>query len=258
MANLTGVSPSNRPQETPWTTERGLIIGNETFTTDTTIYLRQAVGRDVSGLLVQMDDTAKAEFIGFVTSPFTNQVIDSGDAANDKKYTVSQPQMFTAKIASAAAGDEGKRVYWLYNNEVAYTPGSNGNFAGWVQKVEGSTQVAVLPPWMGAVTDGNNKGLLSLGVGSGTVTLTKHDVNKDFTGTPTATVTVKLPVSTKCSPGDKMEFINLGSDTFTINFAVQSTDSINLGTTAISSATTQFGRTVVETDAALNWYAKTY
>ena len=253
MANITS-SFGEKPSRRAWNTEPQLAKGSKLSALavpgsgSLTIY-EQAVGRDASGTIVQMDDTAKAEFVGFSTDASSPLTISSTDTAGDKMLeAIDRPYAFQCLIASAAKGDEGKKVYWLYNNQVSYSAGNSGNYAGTVLGVIDSTHVLVLCPWCQGIYAGN-RGLLPLGTGSHTITLTKFDINKTFTGNDSVTQTVNLPVSTKCSPGDAIHFINIGTNSIT--FAAQGSDTIN-GTGGMS--TTTFASAIVETDASNNWY----
>lgn len=223
----------------------------------TFFYDGQAVGRDSSGNMVNMDDTAKCEFIGILQCVVDAQQVNTTDSVGDTIFRVLQPQMFTVNIASAVAGQEGKKVYWQYNETVAYNGLTNFNYAGYVWQVLSSTQVVVIPPWMGGGPFGPGSWEATVpGPNSGTTTFNKYDVRRTYLCNDTASLTINLPVSTTCSPGDEIAFIKLGTGNDTFNFKPSGTDSINSSTAtfASGSATVQFHKTVVTTDAAGNWY----
>ncbi len=217
-------------------------------------YDGQAMGRDTAGGIVNIDDTAKAEFVGVQKFAVVENVL-STDSPMLKYGFIDRPYAFVALIAAAAKGDEQRRVYWLYNNQVAYSGVNNWNYAGSVLAVVDATHVLVLSPWLSrSLGDGNATSLQA--VGTGTVTLNKFSVNNDFTASDT--VTINLPVSTTVSSGDMMTFIKTGSGAYTITMKPGGTDSINGVTTPFNSTTVQFSITRVETDGAGNWWVKQY
>jgi hypothetical protein len=256
MANTTGLT--NKVQQLPWTTDRKLELGAETVSSTTTFYDGQAVGRDSSGNMVQMDDTAKSEFIGILMSVVDNQVVNTTDSVGQTIFRVVQPQAFIVNIASATAGDEGRKVYWQYNETVAYTGLTNWNLAGYVWQVLQPTgqsttnQVVVLPPWLFRQQGMKDLAVVAGPAGSTTTAFTKYDVHRMYKCSDT--MTINLPVSTTCSNGDEISFLKTGSGAYTISFGVQGSDSINGGTTAIGSTTVQFHKSTVETDGSGNWW----
>ncbi len=258
MANTTGLT--NKVAQTPWTTDRKLELSAETVGSTSFFYDGQAVGRDTAGYLVQMDDSAKAEFVGILVSVVDKIQINSTDVIGQNILRVMQPQMFTANIASASFGDEGRKVYWKYNNEVAYSGINNWNYAGTVWLVLQPTgqstinQVMILPPWLSRTAGGEVTALQSLS--AGTTTLNKFGVNTDYLGTDT--IQINLPVSTTVSSGDQMTFIKSGSGAYTITLKPQGTDSINAATTQFNSTTVQFTRIVAETDGAGQWFVRQF
>ncbi len=253
MANQT--SFGYQVQSTPWTTDTSLHeLGADSVSTAWTIVTGMFIGRDAAGLAVQIDDTAKCELAG-ISDTVVEYTVSTSDAPSDQKIKdVWQPKLFTANIAAAAAGDEGKKVYVRFNNEVMYLPGAKGNVAGRVWQVIDSTHVTCLPPWLRHMADGDAQGMDTFPV-TGVATLTKWDVNTVFTSANTGATTISLPVSTKCSPGDFIEVIKISSNNVTMNFAVQGSDSINQSVANFASATTQFKGTRFRTDANGAWYA---
>ena len=255
MANTTGLT--NKIQQTPWTTDRRLELGCETVASTTFFYDGQAVGRDSSGNMVNMDDTAACEFIGVLQCIVDNEQVNTTDKVGDTIFRVLQPQMIICNIAAAAAGDEGKKVFWQYNETVAYNGLTNFNLAGTVWQVLSATQVVVLPPWLSRTFGGQGGDVATLpGPNSGTTTFTKYNINRNYICNDTASLTINLPVSTTVSPGDQVSFWKIGSGANTIKLAVQGTDSINSATTTFGSTTVQFNKTIAQTDGNGNWYAK--
>ena len=255
MANTTG---GDKIFTTPWTTDRMLKIPAAIPASSTTFYAGQAVGRNASGNMVQMDDTAKSEFLGILqdlvrTTVDTTDAVQTNGLLGDKMFMIEQPQLYTALIASAAAGDEGRKVFWLYNNQVSYTPGTNANFAGWVWFVRDSTHVTILPPWMSHVTAGGNKGQYTTAA-TGTVTLTKWDINKDILMPLTAGTTINLPAANSVGPGDSMTFINLSSNTSVPTLTAAGADTIN-GAATLAMSSVQYASLTLRSNGVSAWYS---
>ena len=225
MSNTQG---GDKVFQTPWTTDRRLRLPAAIPATSTIFYGGQAAGRDVNGNFTQCDDTQKVEFIGITVDLVRTQVdptdlVQLNGIQGDKQFNILQPQMFTALIASAAAGDEGRKVYWLYNNQVAYGGNvTNYNLAGMVWHVKDPTHVAIVPPWMLADLLGS-KATMPL-LTSGSVTLTKFDAGKTcILNNPTAQQ-ITLPLSTKLGSGDQIVFFQRNAAPGAVTIAVQGSD----------------------------------
>ncbi len=255
MANTTG---GDKILTTPWTAERGLRFPAATPTLAITFYAGQAIGRDASGNGVQMDDTAAAEFVGVLAS-LTRPVVDNLTAvfvngvSGEILFQVIQPVSMTVKIAAAAGGDEGKNVYWKFNNEVQYLPGSYGNIAGVVWRVKDSTHVEVIPPW--AVGDLiGTKGAQSLAGSAAAVQLTKFDAGKTIVCAPTVAQVITLPLLSQMGSGNRITFVNNGTGAFALTLAGKSSDLIN-GVAQFSVGSAQFSKATVEAAPDLgNWF----
>jgi hypothetical protein len=217
-----------------------------------TFYDGQALGRDVNGTIVNIDDTVKAEFIGIQKFAITEPV-SSTDTVGQKYAFAHRPYAYVALIASAAKGQEGQRVYWLYNNQVAYGGVTNWNVAGTVLAVVDSTHVLVLVPWLSRYFGGSHLGT-EIGAATGTMTLTKFDANKDFLMPITGNVTINLAATSVYSPSDDITFIKTTSNADSIVFVPAGADSINASTTTYGSSTVQFHFTTLKTDGAGQWY----
>lgn len=256
MADMTTFS--EKPTRRMWTTEPQLQgpLGNYTIPNSgsSTFYDGQALGRDASGTIVQMDDTAKAEFVGFETDVISSSlVVNSTDSLGDKRAHIHRPYAFVALIAAAAAGDEGRKVYWLYNNQVAYST-TQSNFAGTVLGVVDSTHVLVLAPWLRGLTEGGDKGIFSAAAAAGT-TLTKWDANKVILMPLTSSEAITLPAAAKLSPGDKITFINTSSNSSTPTLTAAGADTIN-GSATYAQSTTQYAVAVLRTDGVSKWFVE--
>lgn len=151
MANATAKAQS---QTVPWGEDK---IKRNLAATAATYYPGTMIALNSSGNAVKCDDTASIKFDGLMADSF-RITVDSGDSAGDKKVTVERPFRFTMKIASASAGDEGRAVYALYDNEVAYSGVSNSIQVGWVDRVIDSTTVQIIPVWLGIVGFGTVSG----------------------------------------------------------------------------------------------------
>lgn len=261
MANTSGLT--NKVAMTPWTTDRRLELGATTVAATTFFYDGQAVGRDKNGTMVNIDDTAQVEFLGILMSVVDKQQVNSTDVSGQTIFRVVQPLMFTANLTGAATGDEGRRTYWQFNETLAYNGLVNFNYAGYVWEVlqptgqSTVTQVTVLPPWMSRPMGNSANALIPL-QNSGTVTFTKYSVGSDYSWNDTASLTLNLPAAATVSPGDQFTIIKIGSGADTVQFKPNGTDSINQSTATFNSSTTQYNRTVAETDGVSQWYIHSY
>lgn len=153
MANPTAQVPATTTPYSAETTRRPCAATAQTF------YTGEMLGLDTSGNIVKCDDAATVKFDG-VGADGINITVDSGDAAGDKNINTQRPRYMIMKIASAAAGDEGRPVWAAYSNEVQYFPGAKANFIGYIHRVVSSTEVEVEVDTMGpnlvAVTFGFN------------------------------------------------------------------------------------------------------
>ena len=215
-----------------------------------------AVGRNAAGTMFNLDDTVKGEFVGFNIDVIgSSQTLSSTNTLGDYKGNIRRPQAFQCLIASAAAGDEGKKVFWLYNNQVAYNGLTNWNFAGTVLGVVDSTHVLVLPPWLHGVTQGDVAGTPPI-TGTTAVVLNKFDTNKLQLVNITGSINITLPAATSLSPADAISFINIGSGGFTPTILPTGSDKIN-GGTSYAGSTTQYAQWTLKTDGVANWYVTT-
>lgn len=258
MANMSTFS--EKPSRQMWTNEPQIEgpLANYTIpgSGSITFYDGQALGRDVNGTIVQMDDTAAAEFIGFETDLIAaSETVQSTSSLGDFKAHIHRPYSFIALIASTAAGDEGRKVYWKYNNQVSNgTEGlTHWNYAGRILGVIDSTHVLVLAPWMRWPSDGySNAKVLATGT-SGTYTLTKFDVGALVNLAYTSAAAVDLPLSTTLSPGDRFDFIVTAASAGAATLTPTSPDVIN-GASTKALATTQYTAARIVTDGNGNWY----
>ena len=263
MANTTG---NDRLLITPWTNDPVLRIPAETPSTSTIFYAAQAVMRDVAGNMIQCDDTQKGEFAG-VLADFIRTQVDPVDVVQyagvygDKIFDVTQPQMIMALIASATASDVGKNVYWLYNNQVAYTGLTYWNYAGKVLWVKDSTHVLIRPPWLVQfpVSCAKSFNANSTGGSVATTQLTRFDVGRVIQFASTVSQTAYLPLSTTLGNGDSIGFIQIGSSSQVLTVAPypSSSDLINTttawGASSYALPTTRGSRVIFMTDGNGNW-----
>lgn len=138
MANPTAGVPVTT---TPFS---GEIHKRPLASTAQTYYVGEMIGKNSSGYFTKCDDTQALLFAGLKANS-VRVTVESGDSAGDKVIDVQRPRYFRIKIASAAAGDEGRLVYALYSNEVSYSPGTYGNVVGRVVAVVNATEVEIEP-----------------------------------------------------------------------------------------------------------------
>lgn len=150
MANPTAAVKATVTQWGDDKVERGLVTGAATY------YPNEMIALNASGYATKCDDSANLRFDGLVANS-VKVVVETGDSSGDVKVTVTRPWRFSALIASASAGDEGRAVYAKYSNEVQYTS-TNSVLVGWVDRVVSSTQVEIRPVYMGVRGDANFDG----------------------------------------------------------------------------------------------------
>ncbi len=115
-------------------------------TTAQTYYPGEMIAVDASDNATKCDDTAGLLFDGINVE--ANRIeVESGGSAGGRTVLVDKPFRFSMTIASASAGDIGKKVYAKYSNEVAYTS-TNSVLVGVVEKVLSSTLVLIRPWWV--------------------------------------------------------------------------------------------------------------
>jgi hypothetical protein len=160
----------------------------------TQFYNGQMLGRNSSGYIVNIDDTAQVtDFAGLEQN--TNRsamLVQSTDAVGDKRSQVYRPLLFTMAIAAAAAGDEGKKVYALYNNQVSYTS-TFGNYVGKVWRVIDATHVEIIPPWVGYVRSTPVVSVTAAGSAQGNAAALADNAYNAVSGAGSPTGQVLLP-----------------------------------------------------------------
>ena len=140
MANATSKAQS---ATVPWTDDK---IKRDLAATAATYYPGTMIAVNSAGYAVKCDDTAGLRFDGLMADSY-RITVESTDSAGDKVVTVEKPWLFQMKIASAAITDVGRKVYALYDNEVAYSGVSNSILVGVVEAYINSTTVLVRPYW---------------------------------------------------------------------------------------------------------------
>lgn len=250
MANMT--IWSEKATRRAWTNEPQLKLPFAITAATTTYYDGQAVGRDASGNVVNMDDTVKAEFIGFLTDAI-QEIVNPTDTAGDGTGYFHRPYAYVALIAAAVAGQEGKKVFWQFNNQVSYSPGSNSNFAGTVLLVVDPTHVLVLPPWLRGATQNGSGGIYTAAAGAPT-TLTKFDINKAIALPLTSAQPITLPAASSVSPDDTFLFFNLSSNSSVPTITAAGADTIN-GAATLAMSSVQYATLTLRSDGVSKWYA---
>ncbi len=140
MANATSKAQSST---VAWSDDK---VKRDLAATAATYYPGTMIAVNASGYAVKCDDTAGLRFDGLMADSF-RITVESTDSAGDKKVTVEKPWLFTMTIASAAITDVGRKVYALYDNEVAYSGTSNSILVGVVEAYVNATTVLVRPYW---------------------------------------------------------------------------------------------------------------
>jgi plastocyanin len=263
MPNYTG---NNRPQTGSWGGSidgfRSILTPFATPAVAFTAYCGTAYMRDANGNIITCDDTQRGEFIGVlyeVTRPLidtTVQVYTNG-VSGDSVPTLEQPSTIEVYIANANPGDEGRKVYWLFNNQVQYTPGNNGNYAGTIWRVIGPSNsvnlatVVIQTPWFQrSIGDGGNRSIMNVPPTVATYQLTKWDVVRRFRITGTIAQTIFLPSLATVSSGDTIGFVyDSASANATIISGFGGTDTIN-GVTTATMGTSRYSRATFEADTA--------
>lgn len=191
-------------------------------TTAQIYYPMEMLGWNASGLLDKFDDASSLRFAG-VFAESVRKEITSASTAADRKLTVRRPRFLSMLIASAAAGDEGKACYARFSNEVRYTTGTYGNYAGRVHRVIDSTHVEI--DTMAPENRDANLGLTLAATGN--YTLTKNHLNRRVIVPNTAAKTLTLPAVAVTQPGDWIEFVKTTSDAFAITLDGNDSETIN-------------------------------
>ena len=216
-----------------------------------TYYTGAMIGQKADSYLAKLDDTAAMNFVGLIQDS-VNNTGDTTDSDGWASLNVEKPWLFSMNIASAAAGDEGKSVYALYDNQVQYSAGSYCNFVGKVVQVVSSTQVLIAPPWSPLFVLSGWAGTKSAAAAAGT-TLTKFDVNKIILCPLTSDETITLPAVALCSPGDKILFINKSSNGSKPTLDGNAAETIN-GAATLAMGTNEYDTVLLVTDGS-EWYA---
>jgi hypothetical protein len=140
----------------------------------------------------------------------------------------------------------------LYNNQVQFSCGNNGNFAGTIWQIFDSTHAWILPPWLnrGLGDFGWNSHMLASPTAT-TITLTKWDVLRVWQTAASVPQTFVLPLASACSPGDTLVFIYTGSSGSQVTISGNGS-TIN-GSATYAMGTAQYSKVTLETDGS-NWY----
>jgi hypothetical protein len=236
------------------------VLPVETPTVAYTLYAGQAMMRDALGNAIQCDDTAQGEFLGIlyeITRPLidTTVAVQSNGIFGDSMATLEQPSKIECYIANANPGDEGRKVWWLYNNQVQYTPGVNGNYAGTIWRVVGPSNtsglatVVIQTPWFArSIGEGPYRSVMSP-TPAATITLQKWAAGRVFRITGTIPQTVVLPPLASMSSGDVVKVIYDSASGQVVTLAGSGADTIN-GVATYPMATARYTATLVQADTA--------
>jgi hypothetical protein len=258
IPNVTG---GDKQHFATWAQDLEEVLPAATPASSIIFYGSQAVGGDINDNLTQCDDTARVEFLGFLVDIIREQVdptalVQVNGIQGDFEFKVQRPSRFEAYCAGAQPGCRGQKVYWLFNNQVAFTGLANYNYAGTIEKVINPNAsipiVVVNPPWCERVLGGGAVRSAQSLSGSLSVTLTKWDVNRSFYVPATVAVTITLPLMAKCSPGDRITFLNTGSGGFALT--INGNGSLINGASTFSVGSAQYSKATLETDAVSGWF----
>jgi hypothetical protein len=205
MANTTTKVPQGNVNWGDDKIVRGLAATAQTY------YPGAMVGLDSSGNLTKLDDTAALKFDGVISDTVRETVI-SGEAAGDRDILVQRPFRLTMLIDSAAAGDEGRPVYALYDNEVRYSGTTYANLVGYVDQVISSTQVLIRPAYSGSV------GTQAVNVISADGAVTQKDGLVMVTKAGVCAMTIAAPTS-GVDDGKRLTILSTTAQAHTLTFA---------------------------------------
>lgn len=141
MANATSKAQCTTTEFSGTTTKRGAVSTAQTYYPGTMLAVNS------TGYVTKCDDTSGLTFIGLLNDsrPIT---VDSGGSNGDQLLNVQQPMLLQMKIAAAVVTDVGRKVYALYDNEVAYSGVSNSILVGVVHRYVDATTVEIRPYWV--------------------------------------------------------------------------------------------------------------
>lgn len=215
MANATTGVGGTGGQTVAWGDEK---IERPLAATAQTYYPKTMVALDSSDNATKCDDTAGLRFDG-LNAETVNTTVFSGEAAGDRVLKVTRPFRFPMKIAAAAAGDVGKRLYAVFDNEVGYTS-TNLMFVGWVDKVLSATEVLVKPAYSGTEAG-------AVGVASASGAITQKDGVLFITKAGVAAMTIADPTA-GADDGKRLAIVSTTANAHTVTYA---TTGFNAGTT---------------------------
>lgn len=188
MANVTTRAQTS---VTPWGDDK---VRRPLAATAATYYPGTLIALDASGNAVKCDDTAAIKFDG-INAESVNITVNSGDSAGDRTILVERPMLITIKTSGAAAGDEGKPVYALYDDEVTQTAATNSILVGWIDKVHSATSVSFRPAYAGERTLAQAAGGGPVTVASANGAITAKSGTVAITKGTAAALTIADPVS---------------------------------------------------------------
>lgn len=225
MANATTRTNVGQVELTSIDTTKRLLVS-----TAQTYYPGELLGMNASGYVTKLDDTASLGFIG-VCDEGAEVVVPSGASAGDYSLLVSRPRYIGVKTSGAAITDVGRTVYAAYNDEVSFSPGTYGNVIGTVHEFKTATRVIVKVTHGVGAQANREVGAATTLAATGTVTLTKFDLNKTIFCPNTAGQTVNLPAVALASAGDRLTFVKTSADAAAVTLDGNSSETIDGATT---------------------------
>lgn len=220
-------------------------------TTSQTYYNGAMLGWNVSGLLDKFDDAASLRFAGVIEDVGPIK-IDADSTTEQRRVTIRKPRFIIMAIASVSAADLGRKVYAAYDNQVQFSPGTYGNYVGTVAALNGSSTTTVIIDTL--ATDCRlDCPSLSLAA-TGTITLTKDQLNRTVFINNTAAQTINLPAVAYTNAGDWLDFIKTTADAYAFTLDGNSSETINGSATLVSGVNRYERIRIISTGSA--WIAQ--
>lgn len=188
----------------------------KTLSAETRIYPNAMIGLGTDGYLAKMDDTASLLFFGVSADNDGGggRLLPAGTAGDGTlELQCQQPRRLEVTLASVAVTDIGKTCYALFDNAVTLdaTATTYANVVGQVVAVVASG-VALVELAYDGVAGNARLGAAKTLAATGTITLTKWDMNKTIFITNTAAQSIILPAVAGAAIGGFLQFVKQSTD----------------------------------------------
>ena len=227
-----------------------------TLTAATTFWPHAMVGRTAGGYLAKMDDTQALIFFGLVTQDQGKVVLPIGTAGDQPLFLrAHQPFRFELAITSVAVTDINKPVYAIDDQTGTLDPSTRtsanliGHVAGLVYKNDGTVQTnqALVEPAYDGVAAHARLGASLFLAATGTITLTKLDLNKFIFIQGTAAQTINLPAVAGCPAGSRLTFLKTTSNAVAATLDGNAAENID-GAATLATIDAQFDTATLVSD----------